>query len=74
MTIQEAIAARTCREPYITREKWIDECEEEITIFIKIRPTDSPAGCLVKVMEDAMRSRWQPTRDDLMATGWFPTC
>lgn len=74
MLIQEAIMARTDKEPYIARERWIDKCGEEPRLLFRVLPSNTPGGFLCKVMDNPPVPRWQPTTDDIIATDWFTTC
>lgn len=70
MYIHEAIKARTEIKPFITREKWCYRTGQPCKAAVKIQPTDSPDGCVVRSVTGRDCPRWQPTTDDLTADDW----
>lgn len=70
MYIHEAIKAVTRNRPCIRRRAW-DYQTDTPRIAVKIQPTDSPDGCVIRsVAEKNTRHGWQPTASDLVADDW----
>lgn len=71
MYIYEAIKSTTPQTPYITRKSWCYLTDRPCPAAVKILPTNSPDGCVVKsVSADKSRRGWQPSADDLTASDW----
>lgn len=70
MYIYEAVMSVTRKKPYIRRKSW-DYPTDRPTVSVKILPTNSPDGCVIKsVTEKITRHGWQPTASDLIADDW----
>lgn len=75
MYIHEAIAARTRREPFVTREAWqyvvIKNDGRPPGCPIKLNPTDSPDLCIVLSETSGTTCGWRPSLEDLIADDWL---
>ena len=70
MFIHEAIRAISNPTTCIMRESW-KRLSKEPCGGVKIQPTNSPDGCIVRSdAEPFCRSGWKPTADDLTADDW----
>lgn len=70
MYINEAAMSVTPKRPFIRRKSW-DYPTDKPTVAIKILPTNSPDGCVIKsATEKNTRHGWQPTASDLIADDW----
>lgn len=65
MSITQAIESTTSEFPFITRQSW-----NEAGIMLKVFPSNTSGDCFLLGKNLSLGERYNPSREDLIATDW----